>query len=742
LPGAPRIVAEALVAVADPLSTGLVAGPADGPNEVARALARTLVQPEGAVSPPAWLLPGQARSLRRVLAALERHRGALLADPVGSGKTYVALAAAASLQRGRPTACLVPATLAAQWRAVAARLGVPVHVGTHQQASRGRLPQGTVGLVVIDESHHLRNPRTRRYGHVAPWLLGRPVLLLSATPVVNRMDDLAHQLLLGVRDDALLADGVVSIRAALASGSPTSAFGRLVVEDTAAAGPRPSRTCSLSAADPAECALVACTHESLARLHLSRHPPTAALVRGLLQGALASSPAALAGALRRYRGLLLHARDALRAGRQLTRSELREFAGEVDDQLVLWELLAGGGGEVELALDDLESVDGILADAMNAAASEDPKVARLRTLLADRRPTLVFVTRRETVRHLRDRLGPPAVAWCTGERAGLGRWPVPRATVLDWFREEPDFGDGVVPPCCLVATDVAAEGLDLRRAERVVHYDIPWTPMRMEQREGRAVRLGSSLGLVDVVRFVPPPALEAALRLGHRLARKAALPGRVGLGSGGVRVWRWRSALADRLGEGPCAGGTATVRAGVRGVLAGFELLARRGDTVVPLSAAVGWLDEDGEWREDEAMVTDRLMAAALGEPREPASAAAVRDALERLIPPMRARLALAGGRRWIAAEPESSARRLAERLGEAVHDAVRRRDAPALACLERALAFAVGGHTAGEAMLVKGLAESDGPGLVARVARLPAPTPRWETVEVRVTGIVLFRPE
>jgi len=174
-------------------------------------------------------------------------------------------------------------------------------------------------------------------------------------------------------------------------------------------------------------------------------------------------------------------------------------------------------------------------------------------------------------------------------------------------------------------------------------------------------------------------------------------------------------------------------------VLAGFELLARRGDAVSPLAAAVGWLDEDSEWHEEETVVTERLMAAALGKPGEPAPPPAVRDALDRLIAPIRARLALAGARRWTAAEPESSARRLAARLGEAVHDAVRRRDGPALACLERALAFATGGHTAGEAMLVKKLADSDGRGLAAGVARLPAPTQRWETVEVRVTGVVLF---
>lgn len=665
----------------------------------------------------------------------------MLADPVGSGKTYVALAIAAALQR-RPTACLVPATLVAQWRAVAARLDVPVEVGSHQQVSRGRLPTAVRGLVIIDESHHYRNPHTRRYLHAAPWLLGRPVLLLSATPVVNRMVDLAHQLLLGVRDDALLAGGIVSLRAALGSGASAAALGRLVVEDTADASPRPARRSVICTAGEGENAQAARALEWLARLRLSSHPPTAALIRGVLQRALASSPAALAGALRRYRGLLLHARDARLAGRTLTRAELREFAGELDDQIVLWELFADGGSEVELALEDLESLDGVLAEAMAAAAGDDPKAQRLRQLL-DELPTLIFVTRRETVRHLRERLGPPPVAWCTGERAGLGHAPAPRAAVLGWFRED---GGGPAPRC-LVVTDVAAEGLDLRRAARVVHYDLPWTPMRLEQREGRAVRLGSARELIEVVRFDPPPALDAALRLGEHLARKAALAGRTGLGADGVRLWRWRSALADRLSPGPAAAGTAVVRlragdgpaVGTPGLLAGFELLAVHGGRPEPLASVVGWLDCAGRWTEDEAVVAARLLAAARGGLASSAEPARLRAALDRLLEPVRARLTLTGSRRWTAAEPDPAARRLAARLGEWVREAARRRDAASLARLERALAFAAGGHTAGEALLVRRLAEAEPRELAAALARMPAPTPRWDAVEARLTGLVLF---
>src|SRR4051794_25652679 len=82
---APRIVAESLVAVRHPLLTGLAAGPRASGAEVARALVRSLIPAEADACPPPWLLPGQARSFRRALAALQRYGGALLADPVGSG---------------------------------------------------------------------------------------------------------------------------------------------------------------------------------------------------------------------------------------------------------------------------------------------------------------------------------------------------------------------------------------------------------------------------------------------------------------------------------------------------------------------------------------------------------------------------------------------------------------------------------------------------------------------------------
>lgn len=318
------------MAVPDPLLTAIHPGPPASGAAVAASLAQSLAPSEAADAPPPWLFPEQARSFRRALDAVRRYGGGVLADPVGSGKTYVALAIAAALNRG-PTACLVPATLMDQWETAAARVAVPVALCSHQQVSRGRLPKSTRGLVVIDESHHFRNSRTRRYAYLAPWLVGRPALLVTATPVVNRVRDLANQLLLTVRDDALVLEGIVSLRALLARGCSAPALGRVVIESDPVTERRPRRIPRLSSSTAAEGASMRGVVGMVGRLRLSRNDSIAGLLRGVLLRAGGSSPAALTAALRRYRRLLLHARDALAAGQRLDRSELRRFTAELGD---------------------------------------------------------------------------------------------------------------------------------------------------------------------------------------------------------------------------------------------------------------------------------------------------------------------------------------------------------------------------------------------------------------------------
>ncbi len=59
------------------------------------------------------------------------------------------------------------------------------------------------------------------------------------------------------------------------------------------------------------------------------------------------------------------------------------------------------------------------------------------------------------------------------------------------------------PVRILLATDAASEGIDLQNhCSRLIHYEIPWNPNRMEQRNGRIDRHGQRARQVQVFHFV------------------------------------------------------------------------------------------------------------------------------------------------------------------------------------------------------------------------------------------------
>lgn len=733
---APRIVAESLEALGEP-PLPLRAGPALAPGTVAAAIARVALPPEREITTPAWLRPRQATIVRRALAALDAYGGVLIAEATGSGKTWIALATA-SLCAPEPHQCLVPAAIADQWRATAARLGIDVIVTSHERASRGGLPTAR-GFAIIDESHRFRNPATRRYGYAARWLVGRRAMLLTATPLVNRIADLGAQLALVLPDDVLAHTGIPSLRNLGNVATPAGA-GRLpaALAQVMLASPVPDelvprrRVVVEQAGDGLDCALSA-----IDGLALSRSPAIAALIRSVLLRAAASSPAALAGALRRYRLLLLHAADARAAGVTPSRAALRHWIGEAAEQTALWPLLEGDG-DPELVPEDLDTL--AAAEAAQAAAlrSADAKAKRLAAIVADGRRTLVFTGARETALWLRGHVGAPA-AWCTGDRAGIGRTALPRAAVLAGF--QPGNGHGGAPHV-LIATDVAAEGLDLQRAERVVHYDLPWTPTRLDQREGRAARLGNAAATVEVVRFDPPEAIERRIRQMEILRRKAGLPARVGLA--GAALSRW-CALVERLAESSCGAGALAGTAmvawpGEPGFLASLSLIQAASGRPLPCGSFTAWFGAGREPTPDPCLMADALAAAATGA-GIPADREVLAGAMASLRRHARSMLRDAHAAPWLRPGSVPAARLLARRLGAAGRDAARRRSAREIETVDRALRFLARGHTAGEQRLIAELAELPAAELQRRIQRLPA-SPARGALTVRLDGLILFRSE
>jgi superfamily II DNA or RNA helicase len=67
-----------------------------------------------------------------------------------------------------------------------------------------------------------------------------------------------------------------------------------------------------------------------------------------------------------------------------------------------------------------------------------------------------------------------------------------RAALVDYFRDEASI---------MIATEAAAEGINLQFCNVVVNYDLPWNPQRIEQRIGRCHRYGQKYDVV-VVNFL------------------------------------------------------------------------------------------------------------------------------------------------------------------------------------------------------------------------------------------------
>lgn len=170
----------------------------------------------------------QKDAVLAIISKLEKYNGCILADSVGLGKTFTALAVIKYYEnRNKSVLVLCPKKLTNNWNTykdnyvnnpIASdrlRYDVLYHTdlsrthGTSNGLDLGRLNWGNYDLVVIDESHNFRNggklsgednEKENRYLRLLNKVIRKgvktKVLMLSATPVNNRFNDLKNQLAL------------------------------------------------------------------------------------------------------------------------------------------------------------------------------------------------------------------------------------------------------------------------------------------------------------------------------------------------------------------------------------------------------------------------------------------------------------------------------------------------------------------------------------------------------------------
>jgi len=137
---------------------------------------------------------------------LNKRGGVMIGDVVGLGKTMMATALARMIEdeQGIETLILCPKNLEPMWNDYRERFGLRGKVMSTSRVQRDLQHERRYRLVMIDESHNLRNREGKRFLAIQDYITANDskVVLLTATPYNKNYVDLSNQLRLFIQEDA------------------------------------------------------------------------------------------------------------------------------------------------------------------------------------------------------------------------------------------------------------------------------------------------------------------------------------------------------------------------------------------------------------------------------------------------------------------------------------------------------------------------------------------------------------
>ena len=254
----------------------------------------------------------------------------------------------------------------------------------------------------------------------------------------------------------------------------------------------------------------------------------------ILRKLLASSSHAIAGTLESLRDRLIELRDSeqLEMGwsSQLVESEEMETelldewlppegSGEADDEP------ADNRPEPKKLRDEISEIDS-LAKAARAIGVDSKSRALLTALhvgfkemvrMGAREKALIFTESRRTQDYLKEYLEQNGYAGQVLLFNGTNAGPEAKAIYEGWASKNQESGRATGSRAIdarlalvehfrdsariMIATEAAAEGVNLQFCSLVINYDLPWNPQRIEQRIGRCHRYGQQHDVI-VVNFL------------------------------------------------------------------------------------------------------------------------------------------------------------------------------------------------------------------------------------------------
>lgn len=155
-------------------------------------------------------------------------------------------------------------------------------------------------------------------------------------------------------------------------------------------------------------------------------------------------------------------------------------------------------------------IDALVQKAQRVANGPDPKLAAFLKVIRDKQALennklLVFSCFRHTWEYLAENLKREGI------RVGLIHGKIAddqRRELRNRFSLPKDDAEAID---VLLSSEVGCEGLDYQFCDGLVNYDLPWNPMRVEQRIGRIDRYGQKSPTVVIYNFITPGTVDAEI---------------------------------------------------------------------------------------------------------------------------------------------------------------------------------------------------------------------------------------
>ena len=524
----------------------------------------------------------QKVAVMQAVNMLAKYNGVFISDVVGLGKTFIG--SGLLKQLGQRALILCPAGLTEMWKDFAENFEVDAKI-----LSQGMLYRGVYNedsplyryenrpVVLIDESHNFRNSKPKKYKELQPFLAGKKVILMTATPQNTSVMNIYNQIkLFHQSEENIFPVGGSHLRT-LFKRVETGDFRlqellKFVLirrtrthiqayyqgeDDLEITFPKRLPETVTYNIDDIYNNLYDLILDLLNRLKYARYDlwpyvvpekqqvdPYIDLKRVMgtlkifhkirlfkrLESSIAAFRQSIGNLLKVHRRFLkiIEERQIVPAGKEIQdriyrydREQLADYLESMQEQPYKSEDFRLNQLTNDLA-HDIQVLEEIQTHLQGIPEDQDPKYDELKkqieALQAQTPKVLVFSEFADTVEYLHERLAQDfeRVDFATGSSSG---------NLLDKigaFAPKANQYRGNKRIDLMVATDVLSEGHNLQDCSAIINYDLHWNPVRLIQRAGRVDRIGSEAETIHVRNFLPVDRVEDEINIRETLRRRIA----------------------------------------------------------------------------------------------------------------------------------------------------------------------------------------------------------------------------